>query len=182
MANGGIQASVANGCKSVKQKRAVETCREIFFFLRNINHWDIPFFQTSEQKISTIIKLAQIKPGQKAADLGSGDGRILMALAKMGVNATGYEIIPLRAEKSRKKIKEAGLEEKARVYVQDFWQADLSGFDVVIIYGVTRIMGRLQEKLEKESPAGTRIISHHFPFPGWKETKKSDNIYLYVKE
>ena len=95
-----------------------------------------------------MIALAQIKPQTKAVDLGSGDGRIVIALARAGVDAVGYEINPILAWWSRIRIYRLGLQSRARIYNQSFWSADLSGFDVVMIFGITHIMGRLEKKLK----------------------------------
>src|SRR3989344_831629 len=55
---------------------------------------DLPYVATKKEKIETIIKLAQIKPHETAIDLGSGDGRLLLAAAQKGARAIGYEINP----------------------------------------------------------------------------------------
>ncbi len=54
----------------------------------------IPYFQTSRYRVATMVELAMAKPTDKAADLGSGDGRIVMAFAKTGIEVHGYEIDP----------------------------------------------------------------------------------------
>ena len=56
---------------------------------------DLPYVATKREKIPTIIKLANIKSGDIAVDLGSGDGRLLFAAAKSGARAIGYEVNPL---------------------------------------------------------------------------------------
>ena len=62
----------------------------------------IPFFTSglgyapsTTAIIDRMIKLLNIKPGEKAVDIGSGDGRVVIALAKAGAEAHGYEINPL---------------------------------------------------------------------------------------
>ncbi|TSA46497.1 SAM-dependent methyltransferase, partial [bacterium] len=53
------------------------------------------FVPTHRDKVKKIIELAHVQPGEKAVDLGSGDGRILIALAQAGADAHGFEINPL---------------------------------------------------------------------------------------
>jgi 16S rRNA A1518/A1519 N6-dimethyltransferase RsmA/KsgA/DIM1 with predicted DNA glycosylase/AP lyase activity len=65
------------------------------------------FAQTQQSSIHKIITLANPKPGQKAVDVGSGDGRLVIALAKSGVQAHGYEINPWLVLVSRLNIKKS---------------------------------------------------------------------------
>ena len=72
----------------------------VYFFLQG------PIFApSSETAISTMLKLAKIKPGVRIADLGSGDGRVVRAFAKKGVEVHGFEINPLLVLISKNKIK-----------------------------------------------------------------------------
>ena len=52
----------------------------------------IPYFQTSRYRVATMVELANPKPEDLGADLGSGDGRIVIAFAKAGITMHGYEI------------------------------------------------------------------------------------------
>src|SRR5690242_18261857 len=58
--------------------------------MKNIPY--IPYFQTSRYRVATMVELAKIKPGEKAADLGTGDGRIAIALTKAGAIVTAFEL------------------------------------------------------------------------------------------
>lgn len=141
-----------------------------------------PFYApTSDKRIKQIIKLAELKPGMKVADLGSGDGRILIELVKAEpkITAVGYEIDPKYIKLSRKKIKEAGLEKQIEIRAQNFWQADLSQFDVITVYCVQRFMGRLEKKLKDEIGKKTKVISVFFYFPHWQPKEKLGDIKLY---
>jgi cyclopropane fatty-acyl-phospholipid synthase-like methyltransferase len=134
---------------------------------------------SSRERISYILSLANVKPGEKVVDLGSGDGRVLMACAKKGARCTGFEIDPLLVWRSRKNIKKAHLDKKITIIPKSFWTANISSYDVIIIYGITHIMGRLKDKLKKEAKENTRIISVYFRFPGWDHILKKGDIYLY---
>lgn len=137
------------------------------------------YFPTSSRSIAEMLKLADPKPGEKIVDLGSGDGRILIALAERGVEAVGYEINPILIRQSRRAIVRAGVH--AVVYWESFWRADLSQFDTVIVYGIPYIMKDLQSKLERELRPGTKIVSNAFKFPGWNPIATERNIFLYVR-
>lgn len=54
-----------------------------------------PFLPTDRTKVRAIVSLARVKPGERAVDLGPGDGRLVVALARAGACTTGYEINPL---------------------------------------------------------------------------------------
>lgn len=140
-----------------------------------------PFEPTSEKKLKKILKLANIKRGEKVVDLGSGDGRIVIRMAENGAEAHGYEINPLLVLYSRNKIKKAGLKGKAFVHWKSFWKVDFSKYDVVVMFQFKTVMKKLQDKLKKELKKGSRIVSYYWKFPDWKYSKRIEDIYLYEK-
>ncbi len=127
-----------------------------------------------------MIRLAKIKKGDKVADLGSGDGRIVIAFAQNGAVAHGYEINPLLYVISIQNLRKNGVHERAKIYLKDLWRVDLSPYDIVTLYGNFPMMSRLEKKLQKELRTGARVISNHFKFPKWNSEKEED-LYLYVK-
>jgi ribosomal protein L11 methylase PrmA len=141
----------------------------------------LPFVGTPEEKIETILKFTQVKPGQKSVDLGAGDGRVVIAMAKAGAIATGFEIQQKYVRRAKMNIAHARLTDRASVSETDFWQKNLSGYDIVTIYGMAVIMKRVAEKLLKELKPGTRVISNGFPLPGWKIEKEADHVYLHIQ-
>jgi len=156
-----------------------------------------PYVASSDEKVEKAITLAGVAPGMKVVDLGSGDGRVVIELAKRGCVAYGYEINPFLVLRSRYRIKKAGLQGKAFVCWKNFWKKDLSSFDLIFVYGISPIMKGLDKKLRRELKPGTKIISVTYPLPNWehresavssaysppswKNKSKHDTIYLYVK-
>lgn len=140
-----------------------------------------PYAALSKKRLNSMIKLLDIKPGQSSVDLGSGDARIVIELAKLGVKAYGYEINPLLVFISRRNIKKAGLEHKAKIYWKNYWSSDLSRYDIITVYGIPHMMKRLEKKLSNELKSGARVASNHFPFPTWQPRKKLGNVYLYQR-
>lgn len=146
------------------------------------------YAKSNDGIVKKMISLLQAAPGlpmpggQKAADLGSGDGRLLIALAKEGIEAHGYEINPFLVWLSRKNIKEAGLEGRTFVHWKNFWKEDMSKFNLVAIYCITTTMGKLEKKLRKELKPGAKVVSNYFVFPSWPHSKKENNIYLYIQK
>jgi cyclopropane fatty-acyl-phospholipid synthase-like methyltransferase len=127
-----------------------------------------------------MLALASVRPGERAVDLGSGDGRVVIALARTGLEAHGYEINPFLALWSLMMIRIAGVSDKAHIHWKSYWDADLSQFNVVIVFGMFHIMDELREKLEKELHPGSRVVANFFEFPVWRATAQDGRTYLYT--
>ena len=139
-----------------------------------------PFYVPApEERIEKMLRLLEIRPDDKAVDLGSGDGRLVIALARAGIEAHGYEINPFLVWLSRWKISRAGLRDKAFVHWRNFWPEDLSQFSVVVVYGISFVMRDLEIKLRKELRSGAQVVSHYFVFPLWPEIKREGEVRLY---
>ncbi len=141
-----------------------------------------PYVPTHQKRIQRALELANIKPGQKIADLGAGDGRILIEAAKKGAVAYGFEINPFLVWQARRKIKKAGLEYSAFCYCKSFWRQDLSKYDAIFIFGINYIMKSLANKLEKELKPDAKVISFVFPFPDGHPINQENGIFIYDKE
>jgi len=141
-----------------------------------------PYVPTTDERLRNAIKLIAIKPGMRVADLGSGDGKVLVALARLGCIAHGFEINPLLVFLSRLRIRKAGLGDKATVFYKSFWSQDLSSYDLVFVYGITYIMKELSKKLRRELKPGSMVLSIIFPIPNWECEDTYGKIYLYQKE
>lgn len=138
-----------------------------------------PYAPIGEQKINNMLTLLKVKKGERAADIGAGDGRIIIALAKKGVEAHGYEINPVLFFLAKRNIKKANMQKKAFIHLADFWRQDLSSFDIVTIYLTAHIMPAVEKKLIKELKPKARVVVNYFPLPTWKPVQKEDTIYLY---
>ncbi|MBU1885755.1 class I SAM-dependent methyltransferase [Patescibacteria group bacterium] len=143
-----------------------------------------PFFApTSYKRIKQITQLAQLKPGMKIADLGSGDGRILIGLVKAcpKITAIGIELDPKYVKLAKENVKAAGLNKRIRIKHASFWSMDLSNYDIITIYGIQRIMGKLEKKLKNEVKKSCKVVSVFFQFPTWEPKKQLGDIRLYRK-
>ncbi len=151
-------------------------------------YYDVPFVPTPEVVVRRMLQLARVRPGEVLYDLGSGDGRIvIMAAKEFGAYAYGIEIRKDLYEQSMAKIRDLGLDGRARIINTNFFDADISDADVVTMYLLTSVNERLRPKLEKELRPGTRVVSHDFEVSGWRpviveevyEEWRSHKIYLY---
>lgn len=138
-----------------------------------------PFVPAKTDAVERIVEGCDPHPGMKAADIGSGDGRILLALARAGAEAHGYEINPFLVWWSRRRIRRAGLDGRAFVHWKNLWRADFSPFDAVTLFGVGHIMRRLETKLRNELKPGAKAVSLAFAFPTWTPSRKIGEIIVY---
>lgn len=138
-----------------------------------------PYVPTNNRGVAKILECSEIAPGMKIADLGSGDGRILIALAKAGAIAHGYEINPFLVWYSRYMIRRAGLQDKAFVHWKNIWGVNFSDYQVITLFGITHIMHRLEKKLRQELKSGARVVSVSFSFPTWPLKKKLHGVLVY---
>ncbi|AKM82317.1 TPA: SAM-dependent methyltransferase [Candidatus Berkelbacteria bacterium] len=142
---------------------------------------DIPFVPSTAEKIRIMVKMANLQGGERMADLGSGDGRVVIAFAKAGAIAQGFEADPSRAMLGQKNIIVQGMEDVARISEKNFWKADLSEFNIITLFGITSMMKQMEKKLKKELKTGAKVISNTFIFPEWEPVQVENNVYLYVK-
>lgn len=141
-----------------------------------------PYAATTKKKTDQIVSLLsqRIKNG-KVVDLGSGDGRLVLALAQKGYQVQGYEINPFLSFLSRRKIRKHEPRGKATISRKDYWKEDLSEYQAVVVFGVFYIMPKLEEKLKRELRPGTVVISNYFQFPNWQFKEKKNGLYVYVR-
>lgn len=137
------------------------------------------YMTTTDSRVTRMLALADLAPGDRFIDIGSGDGRLVIAAARMGATAVGYEINPLLVLWSRMRIRQAGMQDRARIVWEDFWRVSFADFDVVTVYGIGHIMGLLEAKMQKEMPPGGRVVSNTFRFPTLKAAKEEEGLYRY---
>ena len=143
------------------------------------------FVSTSRKKIAAIIDAVPMKADQRLVDLGCGDGRVLReAQRRYGVRTIGYEINPLAYLKAR--LFSFGCS-NIKIKRQNFWDADLSGADVVFCYLYPDVMKRLADKLKTGLKPGATVVSSNFPLPEFNPSKvlrlqnslHNDPMYVY---
>lgn len=152
------------------------------FFLPGIMARGAPYVPTHPRAVEHMIGFGGPKAGERACDIGSGDGKIVIAMARTGAEAHGYEINPLLVLWSRWRIRRAGLKNRAFIHWRNFWKEDFSKFNIVTVYGIGHIMPALEAKLGRELSSGARIVSNVFPFPSWQSDDALDGVLLYIKK
>ena len=145
---------------------------------------DIHYVPTSNGVAEAMLKLAHTTASDVVYDLGSGDGRIVIAAAKkFGARGVGVEIDRDLIKQATKNAQKAGVADKVTFLQQDLFKTDFSDATVVTLYLSNSINMRLRGILEKLKP-GTRIVSHRFTFGDWKpdaeQRLEGTNIYLWT--
>jgi SAM-dependent methyltransferase len=144
----------------------------------------VPFVPTPQSVVDKMIEVAGVKKDDVVYDLGSGDGRIVIAAAQKGARAVGFEIDPDLVAESRANIQKAGVQESAEIRNQDILTVDLSGASVVTMYLLPDVNLKLRPNLQKQLKPGSRIVSHSFDMGDWKADKVEQidgrTIYLWT--
>ncbi|KAL2099934.1 hypothetical protein ACEWY4_004328 [Coilia grayii] len=127
----------------------------------------VPFLPSPEQQTRNVLKFLEGRSGL-LADLGSGDGRLVLGAWSMGFQCTGYEVNPVLLAYSRARIWWRGIPPKhVRFLSQDFWKTDLSKYQNVTVFLAPAVMEQLEQKLRAELPPNARVVVCRFPFPNW---------------
>jgi SAM-dependent methyltransferase len=127
---------------------------------------DVIWVPTPYPVISRMLELASIKKGDLLYDLGSGDGRIVIAAAqKYRIRAVGYEIDPFLVDEANTMVKEKGVGGLVRIVCADIYTLDLSRASVITLYLLPDMNLKLLPQLQRCRP-GTRIVAHDFGIAG----------------
>jgi SAM-dependent methyltransferase len=115
-----------------------------------------------------MLEIAKVTPNDFVMDLGSGDGRTVIAAAKRGARAMGVEYNPQMVEYSKRLAEKEGVSGKATFVKQDLFETDLSQATVITMFLLPDINVKLRPKILDLKP-GTRIVSNSFSMGDWKE-------------
>jgi SAM-dependent methyltransferase len=129
-----------------------------------------PYVATPPSIVDEILTLAEVGPGDYVVDLGSGDGRLVIAaVAKYKARGGfGVDIDPALVKLANANAAKVGVADRVRFYERDLFKTDVSEATVVTIYLLPRVMARVEKKLLAELKAGARVVVHDFPFPTWQ--------------
>ncbi|MCL4799720.1 MAG: class I SAM-dependent methyltransferase [Burkholderiales bacterium] len=128
-----------------------------------------PYVPTPTVAVERMLGLAQVTRDDLVMDLGSGDGRIVIAAAKRhGARATGVEYDPKLVALSRQNALAAGVGERVRFVEGDLFDVDLSPATVVTVYLLPDVNLKLRDKLLRELRPGARVVAHDFDFESWR--------------
>ena len=130
---------------------------------------DVPYVPTHEVVVEQMLALAKVTKNDVLYDLGSGDGRTVIAAArKFGTRGVGVDINPQRIKEANENARKAKVTNLVQFRQGDLFEADISQATVVTLYLLPEINVKLRPKLFKELKPGTRIVSHDFDMGEWK--------------
>jgi SAM-dependent methyltransferase len=132
---------------------------------------DVIFVPTPQDVVEKMLEVAAVTRADVVADLGCGDGRIVITAAKkFGCRAIGYDLDEQCVALAREGAKTAGVEKLVRIEREDILEVDLSGVTVAALYLGPALNVKLAPQLAKMKP-GSRVVSHDFPMPGYKSDR-----------
>ena len=127
---------------------------------------DVIWVPTPDSLIQAMLDLAKVTPDDYVMDLGSGDGRIVIAAAKRGARAVGFEFNPDMVALSRRNAETAGVSGKATFVNADIFESDFSKATVITMYLLPQLNLKLRPTILSFKP-GTRVVSHAFTMGEW---------------
>lgn len=147
---------------------------------------DVAYVTTPEEVIALMLDQANVGLGDYVIDLGTGDGRIVLAAVRRGATGLGIDLDPRRIREARKNAAAAGLSGRVMFREQDLFDTDISQASVVTLFLNEQVNLRLRDRLLASLAPGTRVVSHNFEMGNWQPDKhqgimvaNGPNYYLH---
>jgi SAM-dependent methyltransferase len=144
---------------------------------------DVVWVPTPDALVERMLRMARVGPKDYVIDLGSGDGRTVIAAAKLGARATGIEYNPDMVALSIKNAEKAGMGDKVKFMKADIFESDFSEATVITMYLLPSLNIKLRPKILDLRP-GTRIVSHAFNMEDWQPdqtvTVEGRDAFLWI--
>jgi len=128
---------------------------------------DVVWVPSPPDMVNKLMEMGQVTPSDFVIDLGSGDGRNVIAAARLGARALGVEYNPDMVALSRKLAQDAGVAGKAEFVQADMYEYDISQATVMALFLLPVNMNRLAPKFFNLAP-GSRIVANTFGIDGWE--------------
>lgn len=130
---------------------------------------DVPYVPTPMEVVTTMLEVAEPTARDTVYDLGSGDGRLVIAAAeRYGATGVGVEIQPALNERARERAREAGVADRVRFLTRDLFDVDLRPATVLTLYLGRRMNIQLRPRILRQMRPGSRVVSHAFDMGGWE--------------
>lgn len=133
-----------------------------------------PYVPTLRPQARAALQLLDLQPGQTLLELGSGDGTVLLAAARAGLNVVGIELNPFLVVISR--LRTWRYRKQVRVIWGDFWRVQWPPHDAVFVFLLDRFMSKLDERMVG---SGKPLASLAFKVPGRTADAERDGVFLY---
>jgi SAM-dependent methyltransferase len=141
----------------------------------------IPYVATRSDAVQDMLWMANVKKDDVVYDLGSGDGRVVIAAVRdFGASrAVGIENDPERIRKSREKARKAGVTDRVEFIQGDLFTTDFGQASVVTLFLGHEPNIKLRPKMLRFLKPGTRIVSHQFGMGEWQADKTMTTRTVY---
>jgi len=144
---------------------------------------DVIWVPTPNSLVERMLDMAKLTPKDIHYDLGSGDGRTVIAAAKRGAQAIGVEYNPDMVALSERAAAKEGISGKAKFIHGDIFQTDFSQATVLTLYLLPSLNVKLRPTILKMKP-GTRVVSHAFTMDDWQpdqtDSSEGRTAYLWI--
>jgi len=150
---------------------------------------DVRYEPTPADVVGVMLELAGIGAEDVVADLGCGDGRIVIeAVRRYGARGLCVDLDPRRIAEAKRNADAAGVAARIRFLNQDLFATELHGVTVVMLFLSPKFNLELRPKLARELAPGARVVSHWHDMGDWKPDRrlvvKSDGrerpVYLWT--
>lgn len=147
---------------------------------------DVHYVPTPHEVVQRMLEMAEVRPDDYVVDLGSGDGRIVIAAVRdWNVrSALGIDLDPERIVEARENAREAGVADRAIFEQGNIFEKDFSDATVLTMYLLGSINQRLQPVILERMAPGTRVVSHAFDMGEWEadqyDSLNGRNVYLWI--
>lgn len=128
---------------------------------------DVIWVPTPERAVERMMALARVGPDDFVIDLGSGDGRIVIAAGRQGARGFGVDLDADMVRLAQERARQAGVAERVKFHVRDIFKTDLKPASVVTLYLLPELNAKLRPELLKLTP-GTRIVANAFDMGEWE--------------
>ena len=134
---------------------------------------DVVWVPTPDDLVEQMLDLATVTSQDFVMDLGSGDGRNIIAAARRGAWAMGIEFNPDLVLLSKKNAATARVYDQAQFVQGDMFEADFSEASVLVLFLLPDNLLKLRPKFLEMHP-GSRIVSNTFGIEGWAPDQTDD--------
>ena len=149
----------------------------IFICFSAVLAFGAPYLPTLKPQVAVAFQLANLKPGQTLLELGCGDGRVLIAAAKLGVNSIGYELNPLLALAAWARTRR--YRSNVRVIWGNYWHKKWPPSDCIFTFLLERYMPKLDNMINAYPTKPVVLISFAFKVPKKDVAGTKDGVFLY---
>ena len=155
---------------------------------------DVPYVPTPPGVVDAMLQIARVGPADYVIDLGSGDGRIVIAAAKKyGARGLGVDIDGVLVSNSRREAERQGVAGRTEFHERNLFITDISNATVLTMYLFPQVIMQLRPRFLKELKPGSRVVSHEFDMGSWRADDRlriavpdkpygppSSEIYLWI--